>query len=234
MKRRILIVAFIILFFGVFSVPVLFNFHNLKGDVVAQGKSPEVAMVKLPPPKQDGPVSVEKALSLRRSIRTYKDEPLSLQQVSQILWAAQGITDSTSGKRTAPSARASYFLELYLISGNVTDLSPGMYRYRPEGHELEEIAKGDVKVKLFETAGQAPIKSAPVALIIAGDSERSQKPEWMYLEAGHAAQNVYLQAVSLDLGTVVMAGFNPEEVKKALSLPQNQTVIYIMPLGRKP
>ncbi len=233
MKRQILIAVFVLLFIGVFSVPVFFHFHDLSRVAVAQEETPVVEMVKLPTPKLDGPVSVEKALSLRRSIRTYKDEPLSLGQVSQILWAAQGITDSTSGKRTAPSARASYFLELYLISGNVTDLSPGMYRYRPEGHELEEMAKGDVKAKLFEAAGQAPIKSAPVALIIAGDSERSQRPEWMYLEAGHAAQNVYLQAVSLDLGTVVMAGFNPEEVSKALNLPPEEKIIYIMPVGKK-
>jgi SagB-type dehydrogenase family enzyme len=200
----------------------------------AQDEDSNTKAIELPRPRFDGQVSVEKALLNRRSIRTYKDEPLTLGDVSQILWAAQGITDSTSGKRTAPSARASYFLKLYLISGKVTDLSPGMYKYQPVGHKLVVMTKGDIKTKLFEAAGQVPIKNAPVVLLIAGDSERSRKPEWMYLEAGHAAQNVYLQAVSLNLGTVVMAGFEPDEVKKALVLPQNQTVIYIMPLGRKP
>jgi nitroreductase len=95
------------------------------------------------------------------------------------------------------------------------------------------MAEGDVKAKLVETAGQAPIKKARAVLVIAGDSERSKKPEWMYLEAGHAAQNVYLQAVPLNLGTVVMAGFNPEELKKALNMPKGEEPIYIMPLGRK-
>ena len=200
---------------------------------IAQVEVSQTEMIKLPAPKLDGDLSVEKALSQRRSVRTYKDQSLTLAEVSQILWAAQGITDKKSGKRTAPSAMASYFLELYLISGNVTDLSPGMYKYRPEGHELEVIAKGDIKTKLFEAAGQAPIKKAPAALIITGDSGRSKKPEWMYLEAGHAAQNVYLQAVPLELGTVVMAGFKPEEVGKALNIPEHEKVIYIMPLGKK-
>lgn len=233
MKKQTLIATFTVLFMGVTFVLTFSYFHDLSHHAIAQEERSETAIVKLPPPKLDGPVSVEKALSQRRSIRTYKDEPLNLAQVSQILWAAQGITDPESGKRTAPSAMASYFLKLYLISGNITDLSPGLYRYRPEGHELEVIAEGDIKTKLVETAGQAPIKKAPVVLVIAGDSERSKKPEWMYLEAGHAAQNVYLQAVPLNLGTVVMAGFNPEELKKALNMPKGEEPIYIMPLGRK-
>jgi SagB-type dehydrogenase family enzyme len=200
---------------------------------IAQVEVSQTEMIKLPAPRLDGKVSVEKALSQRRSVRTYKDQSLTLAEVSQILWAAQGITDPKGGKRTAPSAMASYFLELYLISGNVTDLSPGMYKYRPEGHELEVVAKGDIKTKLFEAAGQAPIKNAPAVLIIAGDSERSKIPSWMYLEAGHAAQNVYLQAVPLNLGTVVMAGFKPEEVIKALNMPKGEEPIYIMPVGKK-
>jgi SagB-type dehydrogenase family enzyme len=200
---------------------------------LAQDEDSNAEAIELPMPRFDGQLSVEKALLNRRSIRTYKDEPLTLADVSQILWAAQGITDSTSGKRTAPSARASYFLELYLISGKVTDLSPGMYKYQPVGHKLVVMAKGDTKAKLFGAAGQVPIKNAPVVLLIAGDSERSRKPEWMYLEAGHAAQNVYLQAVSLNLGTVVMAGFEPDKVREALKIPEEQLPIYVMPIGRK-
>lgn len=233
MKRQISAVPVILLFMGALLVPALFCLHDLSQDAIAQEESAEDAMIKLPLPKLDGPVSVEKALAQRRSVRTYKDEPLSLAQVSQILWAAQGITDPKNGKRTAPSAMASYFLELYLISGNISGLPQGMYKYQAEGHQLMEMAKGDAKTKLFEAAGQAPIKNAPAALIITGDSKRSKKPEWMHLEAGHAAQNVYLQAVPLELGTVVMAGFKPEEVAKALNIPQHEKVIYIMPLGKK-
>jgi SagB-type dehydrogenase family enzyme len=233
MKKHTSIAAVMLFLVGVLFVSAFFYFQDLSRHAIAQEENSEAAVIKLPPPKLDGPVSVEKALSQRRSIRTYKDEPLGLAQVSQILWAAQGITDPESDKRTAPSAMASYFLELYLISGDVTDLSPGMYRYRPEGHELEVMTKGDIKAKLVEKVGQAPVKNAPVVLVIAGDSERSKRPEWMYLEAGHAAQNVYLQAVPLNLGTVVMAGFNPEELKKALNIPKGEEPIYTMPLGRK-
>jgi len=174
-----------------------------------------------------------KALLERRSIRAYKEEPMALSDVSQILWAAQGITDSATGHRTAPSAMARYFLEVYLIPGNVTDLPMGIYKYQPQGHELVVIAEGDFKSKLFEAAGQAPIKNAPAALVICGMSERSTNPNWMYLEAGHAAQNVYLQAVSLKLGTVVMAGFKGEEVRKALNISPKEEPIYIMPIGKK-
>jgi SagB-type dehydrogenase family enzyme len=232
-KKRVSTAAVVLVFIGALSVPMLFYSADLGRHAVAQEESSEPAIIKLPPPELDGPVSVEKALSKRRSVRAYKDEPLTLAEVSQILWAAQGVSDSASGKRTAPSARAQYFLDVYLICGNVKDLSSGMYRYHPEGHRLERTMEGDAKAKLFDAAGQAPIKAAPAALVIAGDSERSTNPNWFYLEAGHAAQNVYLQAVPLNLGTVVMAGFKPEEVKKALNIPKGEEIVYIMPLGRK-
>ncbi len=233
MKKRVPTAAVVLVLIGALSVPMLFYSGYLGRHAVAQEESSEPVIIKLPPPKLDGPVSVEKALSQRRSIRTYKEEPLSLAQLSQILWAAQGITDPKSGKRTAPSAMATYVLELYVVSGDVSGLPQGMYKYQAEGHQLAEIARGDMKAKLFEAAGQAPIKAAPAALVIAGDSERSRNPNWFYLEAGHAAQNVYLQAVPLNLGTVVMAGFKPEEVKKALNIHKAEEIVYIMPLGRK-
>ena len=109
----------------------------------------------------------------------------------------------------------------------------GMYRYQPKGHALVRVSEGDRKSDLFKAAGQAPIKNAPVALVITGLSEKTQNPAWMYLEAGHAAENVYLQAVSLKLGTVAMAGFKEEEVRKALNLRDKERVIYIMPIGKK-
>ena len=109
----------------------------------------------------------------------------------------------------------------------------GMYKYQPQGHELIKIADGDKKAELFKAAGQAPIKNAPVALVITGSLEKAQNSAWMYLEAGHAAENVYLQAVSLKLGTVAMGGFKEDEVRKALSLPEKERVIYIMPIGKK-
>lgn len=199
---------------------------------LAQGKG-SGEPIKLPPPRYESEVSIEKALAERRSIRSYKEEPLTLNELSQILWAAQGITEPKRGLRTAPSPRAVYLLEVYVLPGNVTNLPMGMYKYQPQGHELGKIADGDKKAELFKAAGQAPIKNAPVALVIAGLFEKSQNPAWMYFEAGHAAENIYLQSVSLKLGTVAIAGFKEEEVRKALNLPDRERVLYIMPIGKK-
>jgi SagB-type dehydrogenase family enzyme len=124
--------------------------------------------------------------------------------------------------------------EVYLVAGNVTGLPAGLYRYQPKGHELIKVAEGDKKSDLFKVVAQPAINSAPAALIIAGIPERSTaNPVWIYLEAGHAAENVYLQAVSLKLGTVSIAGFKPEDVKRALAFPEKVQPIYIMPVGRK-
>jgi SagB-type dehydrogenase family enzyme len=225
-RREKLVPVLVIVLFCSWSV--------LTPDGGAQEKAAAGATIKLPPPKLDGTVSVEKALAERRSVRAYKPEPLSLAEVSQVLWAAQGVTEPAKGLRTAPSARGTFVVEVYLVTGNITGLPAGLYRYQPKGHELVKMAEGDKKTELFKSAGQAAINSAPVALVITGASDRSaSNPSWMYLEAGHAAQNIYLQAVSLKLGTVSMAGFKPEEVKRALSLPEKEQPIYIMPVGRK-
>lgn len=197
-----------------------------------QGSAPG-AQIKLPGPKYDGAVSVEKALRERRTVRTYKDAPLSMGEVSQVLWAAQGITEPSRGLRTAPSARARYYLTVYLLAGNVTGLRPGMYRYVPEGHTLGHVAEGDVKAALYKTVGQSPIQKAPAVLVIAGAQDRAANANFMYIEAGHAAQNVYLQLVPLGLGAVVMGGFDPEAAGKAIKLPANEKALYIMPVGRK-
>ena len=191
------------------------------------------AAVKLPQPVFEGKVSVEKALKERRSVRSYKAEPLSMGEVAQILWAAQGVTDASKGLRTAPSAKAAYLIEVYLVAGNVTGLPAGLYKYQPGRHELARIFEGDAKEKLFSAAGQAPIRNAPAALVIAGYPKRSVNPGWIYLEAGHASENVYLQAVSLGIGTVAMAGFKPDDVKKAMNFTEEELPIYIMPLGKK-
>ena len=203
-------------------------------DVCAQEKAATGTSIKLPLPSLDGTLSVEKALSERRSVRAYKPEALSMTEVSQILWSAQGVTEPSKGFRTAPSPRGMFLLEVYLIAGNVTGLPAGLYRYQPKGHELIKVAEGDKKGDLFKAVAQPAIGSAPAALIIAGVPERSAaNPHWIYLEAGHAAENVYLQATALKLGTVSIAGFKPEDVKRALTLPEKEQPIYIMPFGKK-
>ena len=200
--------------------------------LLAQEKS-KGETVKLPSPTYDSAVSIEKALAERRSIRSFKEEPLTLKELSQILWAAQGITEPGRGLRTAPSARALYLLEVYVLPGNVTNLPMGSYKYQPRGHELIKIAAGDKKAELFKAVRQATIKNAPAVLVFSGLSEKTQTPAWMYLEAGHAAQNVYLQAVSLKMGGVVMGGFKDEDVRKVLNLSEKEQPLYIMPIGKK-
>jgi len=181
----------------------------------------------------DGSISIEKALSERRTVRSYSDKPLSLADISQILWAAQGITEPKRGLRTAPSAQASYLMKVYILTGKVADLTMGMYQYQPKGHKLIKIADGDIKTNLYDVVPQKPINNAPAAIVITGLSNKAKNPYWIYLEAGHIAQNICLEAVSRNVGTVTMAGFKPEEVKKALKLPDNEQPAYIMPIGKR-
>jgi SagB-type dehydrogenase family enzyme len=201
--------------------------------VHAQERTSIASVINLPQPSMDGPISIEKALLERRSVRSYKDEPLTMTDISQILWATQGITEPKRGLRTTPSAKALYLLNTYLLVGNVTGLSVGMYKYQPQGHGIVKVSDGDKKADLYKAVGQAPIKNAPAILLFSGMSDRSSNPGWMYMEGGHAAQNVYLQAQSLKLGTVTLGGFKDEDVKKVLNLSEKEQPIYIMPLGRK-
>ncbi len=196
-------------------------------------------IIKLPEPRQDGETSVEKNLCERRSVRDYKDEPLTLKEVSQLLWAAQGITGSW-GFRTAPSGGALYPLEVYLLAGNVTDLPDGIYKHRPQGHELERVGEGDKRGELCGAAlGQPSVREAPAVMVISAVYGRTTRKygergvRYVHMEVGHAAQNVYLQAVSLNLGTVVIGAFHDDRVKKVLNLADEEEPLCIMPIGRK-
>jgi len=169
--------------------------------------------IKLPEPIYKSNISVEEALSKRRSIRTYSGENLTIEEVSQLLWAAQGIT-SPWGGRTAPSAGALYPLELYLIVGDIEGIDKGVYKYRPEEHELEKVAEGDKRAELAEAAvRQEHVRDAAIDIVFTAVYARTtwkygeRGVRYVYMEAGHAAQNVYLQAVSLNLGTVVIGAF---------------------------
>lgn len=194
--------------------------------------------IKLPQPNYDGTISVETALRERRSVREYKNVPITLSDLSQLLWAAQGMSGSR-GLRTAPSAGALYPLEVYVAAGNVDGLGPGMYVYKPEGHELLKISDGDARIALSRAAGGQPaVRDAPAVLVISAVYERTMVKygergiRYVHMEAGHAAENVYLQAVSLNLGTVVIGAFDDERLKKAAHLTVREEPLYIMPVGR--
>ncbi len=195
-------------------------------------------ILKLPEPRREGKLSVESALQARRSVREYRNEPLTLGNVSQLLWAAQGIT-SPDGRRTAPSAGALYPLEVYLVAGNVTNLPAGTYRYQPRGHALVRIATGDLRPRLASAAlNQHWAREAPVVLVIAAAYPRTMGKyggrgvRYADLEAGHAAQSVCLQAVSLDLGAGLIGAFDDDRVKKLLDMPAEEQPLYLLPVGK--
>ena len=196
--------------------------------------------IKLPEPRYESETSVEEALSKRRSIRDYSGENLTLNEVSQLLWAAQGITAPPWGGRTAPSAGALYPLELYVVVGDVEGIDKGVYKYSREEHELEKVKEGDIRAELAEAAGgQECVRDAAIDIVFTAVYERTTRKygergiRYVHMEAGHAAQNVYLQAVSLDLGTVVIGAFIDDRVKELVNAGEQEKPLYIMPVGRK-
>jgi SagB-type dehydrogenase family enzyme len=192
----------------------------------------------LPPPKTDSRNAIEKVLFRRRSVRELKERPLTLAELSQLLWAAQGITHR-NGYRTAPSAGALYPLELYLLAGNVVDLGSGFYQYLPSQHRLKTMASDDKRLPLRRAAlDQVSISEAAAVLVFCAIFERitgkygPRGIRYVHMEAGHAAQNVYLQAESLHLGTVVLGAFDDSQVKGVLALKEEEP-LYLMPVGKK-
>jgi SagB-type dehydrogenase family enzyme len=199
----------------------------------------QASRVALPAPRLKGEVSLEEVVSRRRSRREFKSSSLTLEQVSQILWAAQGITEP-GGLRAAPSAGALHPLDIYLAVGEqaVEGLAEGVYHYDPQSHTLEGILEGDIRQDLARLAvEQTFIAEAPLALMITGEYERTswkygdRATRYVHMEVGHAAQNVYLQAEALGLATVVVGAFQDEAISQALSLPAEHQPLYIMPIG---
>lgn len=195
-------------------------------------------IISLPAPHDNSQTSIEQALQQRRSIRTYSDTPLTLADVSQLLWAAQGISHGERF-RTAPSAGALYPLEVYLVAGNVDGLSEGVYKYRPHQHELLKVMDGDKRRELAAAAlGQRYVRDGAAVIVIAAVYERTTQKygqrgiRYVYIEVGHAAQNIYLQAVALNAGTVFVGAFHDDEVKRVLSLPDDEHPLSIMPVGK--
>lgn len=193
-----------------------------------------VEEIRLPKPMVEGKISVEEALMRRRSVRSYKKSGLSLEQVSQLLWAAQGVNQY---RRTAPSAGATYPLEVYLVVGEVEGLEAGIYHYSFSKHGLTKLKSGDFRVRLAQVAlGQNMIQRAPIDIVIAADYERTTGTygdrgiRYVHMEAGHVGQNIHLQVEALNLGTVMVGAFNDSAIKNVLGLRENP--LYIIPIGK--
>ena len=197
-----------------------------------------MSIIALPPPHIEGRLSVETALARRRSVRDFTAQPLRLEQLGQILWAAQGITGRRWPMRTSPSAGGLYPLEVFVVAGRVDGLEAGIYRYRPAGHGLVHIKGGDHRRALARAAlGQGWIGQAPFTVVIAGVVARTaakygQRAErYMHMEAGHAAQNVYLQAQSEGLGTTAVGAFQDSAVHALVGLAADEAPLYLLPVG---
>jgi len=199
------------------------------------GTSPQRQAVPLPEPKLKGAVSLEEALARRRSSRSFVDRPLTLDQLSQLAWSAQGITDKRRGLRTAPSAGALYPLELYFVTRDAA------YHYVPADHRFEVHRAGDLRPGLAEAAlGQQCVRDAGVDVVICAVFSRTtgkygnRGKMYVHMEAGHVGQNLLLEATALGLGHVPVGAFRDGEVSKALDLPAQHEPLYIISIGHRP
>jgi SagB-type dehydrogenase family enzyme len=210
-------------------------------------KKAEKGEIRLPAPRLDGPMSLEKAIQGRRSVRGFSDEALTLSGLSQLLWAAYGITKPLpdgpvflrGGLRAAPSAGGLYPLEIYVVAGRVSGLAAGIYRYVSEQHALVLLRAGDLRQDLCQAAlGQDWIRQAPAAIVYAAVFERTTKKygsrgrdRYVCMDAGHSSENVYLQARALGLGCCIAGAFDDDRVKQVLGLAAAEEPLCILAVG---
>lgn len=206
----------------------------------AGGASPQPAppapdgdrTVSLPAPRTSGPRSLEEVVAERRSVRTFTGEALTVDEIGQLLWAAQGTTEAGGRGRAAPSAGGTYPLELYVVT------SQSVARYLPEHHAMQIVSEGDLRRPLAEAAlGQDHVAEAAAVIVIGAVYARTEErygdraQRYVLLEAGHAAQNVLLQAVALGLGAVPVGAFDDLGVRRVLGLPADHQPLYLIPIG---
>lgn len=197
--------------------------------------------IYLPPPNQRGSISLEETIAGRRSIRDFSPEPVSQLQLSQILWSAQGITDTSWKYRTVPSAGATYPLEIFVVCGRdgVEGVASSIYHHNIDNHSLTLHHQGEVRLELARAAlNQEFIYQAPVDIVICALYERTtldygnKGERYVHMEVGHAGQNIYLQAIALGLATVAIGAFHDEQVRQVLRLDKQYKPLYIMPVGK--
>ncbi len=190
--------------------------------------------ITLPSPRLDGPMSLEAAITARRSVRAYAPDELSPEQIGQLLWAAQGITGGRPVKRAAPSAGACHPLEFYVCHAD------GVWHYRPYNHLLARHLDEDIRQPLAQAAwNQKFIAQAPAVFAVSGVVTRTTgrygergRVRYVPMDVGHAAQNLLLQAVALGLASVVVGAFDDAAVARVLNLPTDQEPLYLLPVGR--
>jgi SagB-type dehydrogenase family enzyme len=237
-KKRILVLIFLLIIF----IAVVSAAYFSQSQQTTYTYQHVINYTTLPSPILTGNLSVESAIKNRRSVRQYSNQSVSLANVSQILWAAQGITDSQNSLRAAPSAGQVYPLEIYVIAGSngVSGLQEGVYHYIPSNNTLELLITGDLRGDLSGIAnGQPWVKQAPLDILITGNyrkminkyTDKQLSTRFVDLEAGHVGENIYLQAEALGLDTVSLGSFNENQLEQRFQLPSNETPIYIFPVG---
>jgi SagB-type dehydrogenase family enzyme len=202
------------------------------GDDLQEKKAKSADTIALPAPMREGRMSLEEAISRRHSVREFTKETLNERELSQLLWVTQGIT-RREGYRAAPSAGALYPLELYVATPT------GFYHYRPREHQLKRLSDRDLRPAIYRAGlEQECLLEAPAVFVIAAVYERTAQkygqartPRYVHMEAGHAAQNLLLEAVALALGGVPVGAFHDDEVRRVLSLPVDHRPIYLLPVG---
>ena len=196
--------------------------------------------MKLRPPETDGTVSVERAIKQRRTIRSFTPETLNLNQLSQLLWSAQGITESSGFKRAAPSAGALYPMDVYAVVGrsSVAQIEAGVYRYEPNGHRLSLVKEKDVRESVAKASlSQMWMAPAPLNIVITAEYSRitakykERGIRYAMIEAGHIAQNLFLQAEALGLKAAIVGAFHDNELIEILKIPRSNEPLLIMTIG---
>lgn len=194
----------------------------------------------LMPPVLDGKNSLEKAIKQRRTIRSFINKPVSWQQFSQILWAAQGITDDSGYKRAAPSGGALYPADIYAVVGEncVENLTSGVYHYRPVNHSIIMISEGDRRKEVaVASLRQMWIADAPVLFVVSAEYDRicnkygQRGIRYALIETGHIGQNIFLQCQTLGLAAGIVGAFNDREVSDAVGMDKGHEPLVIMPVG---
>jgi SagB-type dehydrogenase family enzyme len=225
-------VAVAVIVCGVIGLRAAFSQEEKKGE--------EEKVAKLPKPKEKGKMSLEEAIKKRRCVRKYKDKALELSQLSQLLWAANGVTGKKSYYRAAPSAGALHPLDFYAVVGkdSVTGLDEGVWHYNPEKHSVTLVAKGDKRQELQNASlKQRQVGTAEVVICVTIEYKRTTRKygdrgkKYAHMDVGFACENLFLQVQTLDLAACVVGAFTDSEVTKVLSLPKKHEPVLLLTIG---
>ncbi len=198
--------------------------------------------MNLPEPRIDGKISLERTIKNRRTIRSFTQAALTLEQFSQLLWAAQGVNEDKGYKRTAPSAGALYPMDVYAVVGRegVNGLTTGVYHYKPMDHTVSLVVAQDLRQAVAKAGlSQMWIVGAPLSFVITAEYERSsikygrRGVRYAMIEAGHIGQNIFLQAEALGLAAGIVGAFDDEDMVRVMHIPRSHNPLLVMPVGYK-